>query len=176
RIGHQPGQFVGGRPAAIGSAVADLGEIVLRLAIVSQQRAEPDVDRHRDSNDGQRDQEKLNGQGGRGGEWAARRDFSLDEFVHAKRESGGCQEVPESGKFYHPNGLAVKLAGAAQASSSDGRGDAKASASGPAARRLLSRRVFSQRGQRAAPTVSSAATGLRNGIIWRRRAPTCSIG
>jgi hypothetical protein len=27
----------------------------------------------------------------------------------------------------------------------------------------------------AAPTVSSAATGLRKGIIWRSLAPTCSI-
>src|SRR5262249_702284 len=91
-----------------GAAVADLGEIVLGLAIVSEQRAEPDVDHDRDTNDGQRDQKELNGQGGGCCKWAASRAFALDEFVHAIWKSAGCQKMPESGQFYHANRLASR--------------------------------------------------------------------
>ena len=65
-IAHQPRQLVGGRPAAIRSAVADLAQVFLRRAVVGQERTEPDIHRHGDTDDGQRNQKKLNSEGGRG--------------------------------------------------------------------------------------------------------------
>jgi hypothetical protein len=82
RVAHQPRELVRRGPAPIGAAVADLGEIVLRFAIVGEQRAEADVDRDRDGDHGQRNQKELDGQSRSGDEWVASRGFALDEFFH----------------------------------------------------------------------------------------------
>ena len=66
RIAHQPRQFVGRGPAPIRPAIADFAQVFLRRPIVGQQRAEPDVRRHGETDDGQRNQKKLNSEGGRG--------------------------------------------------------------------------------------------------------------
>ena len=84
-----------------------LGEVVLRAAVVGQQRAESDIHGDRDSDDGQRDQKELNGQGGRGDQWVASRVFALDEFVH-EWESGARSGMPESVQVLPRESLAVK--------------------------------------------------------------------
>ncbi len=95
RIAHQPRQLVGGRPAPIGSAVADLAEVFLRRAVVGQERTEADIHRHGDTDDGQRNQKKLNSEGGRGAYRVTSRGFALDEFVH-EWDASACRLLHES--------------------------------------------------------------------------------
>ena len=108
-VGHQARQLVGRRPSPVGSAVAHLGEVVLRAAVVGEQRTESDIHGDRDSNDGQRDQKELNGQGGRGDQWVASRVFALDEFVH-EWESGRDLGMPESVQVLPPESLSGQAA------------------------------------------------------------------
>ena len=89
-IGHQTRELVCGGPAPIGATVADLGKILARRTAVGEQGTEPDVHTDRDRDNDQRNQEKLNGEGGRGDQRVTSRGFALDEFVHLDRNKGMC--------------------------------------------------------------------------------------
>ena len=86
----------------------NLGQVVLRRPVVGQQRAKADIHADRDRDNGQRDQKKLNGQGGRGDQRVSSRGFALDEFVHVWGIRRAFPERPKLCKFYYVCPLAVK--------------------------------------------------------------------
>ena len=57
--------------------------------------------------DSQRDQKKLNSEGGRGDQWVSSRVFALDEFVHEWEYGRAVDLLPEPCKFYHLHMLTV---------------------------------------------------------------------
>ncbi len=84
RVFHQRRQLERGRPLAVRAAEPDFGDVVARAPRVGHQRTEAEIQQHRDANDSQRDQKKLNSKGGRRGERISSCGFALDEFFHVQ--------------------------------------------------------------------------------------------
>src|SRR5262249_3574007 len=82
RVGHQLRQLVGGRPLPFGAAMPKLRQILLRRAVVGEQRAEANIycSGHRDNSE--RYQEELNGESGHDDQRTPGWRLALDEFIH----------------------------------------------------------------------------------------------
>ena len=172
RVGHQPRQLVGRRPAPVGPAVADLGQVVLRRPVVGEQRAEPDVHHHRDRRRRPAGSEKIERRG------RARRRVGFESRFRARRvcpcneETDAAPETPEACKFYYAGRLAVK----SRADDGDRRDGLATGPRSPESASALTARLAVPIGCRPAqPLARLTVTGLRNGISARSRAPTCSI-
>ena len=107
RVRHQPRQFVRGGPAPVRTAALNLGEIILRAAVVGDERSKPRIHEDRHANHGHRNQKELNSEGGRGAQRVSSRRLALDQLFHGtgRRQAS---EYANACKFYYVGALRVK--------------------------------------------------------------------
>src|SRR5439155_1798040 len=174
RIRHQTRQLVRRRPTPIGPAIANFGQVLVSAAaVVGEKRTESQIHADRYPNNGQRNQEKLNGQGGSRDQWISSRGFALDEFVH-EWDSDACPGAPAS--------LQVLLRGSFSGQAAAPGGSGLASAGGqtnPLVLSLSKDEPWDARGSTGSPRAwepISARTKLDHypsgdGIAWKVDSP-----